>query len=175
MNKKQKQTQVTNDEVQQEEPTERTVDDMAELEAALAEAKEKQLRTMADFENYRRRMDAEKSKYGLMANKMLVDSILEVLDDVQMARNDDQLDIERATELLSTFSDKLISTLRINGVERIEIKKGDAFNSEYMEAITTIPGEEDNKVVDIVSGAYKYANKDELLKTAKVVVSKKQA
>lgn len=149
-------------------------DQIAALTQALAEAKNKQLRTMADFENYRRRIDAEKSKFGLMTNRMLVDSILDVLDDVQMAQGDEGMDLERAKELFGTFTDKLVATLRVNGVERIEINKGDDFDSSIMEAITTIPGEADNKVVDVISGAYKYANKEELLKTAKVVVSKKQ-
>lgn len=149
-------------------------DESTQLKLQVEAMRAKWLQTLAEFDNYRKRMDDEKSKFGLMANRMFVDSILEVLDDVQMARGDENLDLERAKSLFETFTDKLLSTLKINGVERLEIQKGDTFDSSTMEAITTMPGDEDNKVIDVISGAYKYAGKDELLKTAKVVVSKKQ-
>jgi molecular chaperone GrpE len=165
------------------EPGDEPVDVLEEDEAPGAlelltqeveQEKSRRLQLMADFENFRRRMEDERAKFGLLANRMLVGGVLEVLDDVQMAQNDKGLDLDRAKSLFTTFSDKLLGILRLNGVEKIEIKPGDDFDAATMEAITTVPGDKDNKVVDVVSSAYRYAGKEELLQTAKVVVSKKK-
>lgn len=171
------------DEQEQTEPASRNGDadeqqqQIADLQQLLEEERNKHLQARADLQNYRNRVEEEKSKYGLQANMLLVNSLLEILDDLQMALNDQDMDLARAKEVMQMFNDKTIAALDTAGVEKIEVNAGDKFDSSYMEAITTVPvedSEQDGQVVDVVSNAFKYKNKQEILKTAKVIVGKTQ-
>ena len=146
-----------------------------ELKEQIEALKSSKLQVMADFENFRKRMEEEKSKFGLMANMMIVSILLEMLDELERALTDDEIKSARATEVLKLFRDKLLSAVMAAGVEKVDIEIGAAFDSRTMEAITSIPvpdEAQEGKVIDIISSAFKYSNKDEILKTAKVVVGK---
>lgn len=144
-----------------------------DFQALLEEEKGKRLALMADFQNYQRRVNEEKSSWGAISNMALIQDVLEVSDDISLALNDDSLDLEHAKTSLKSAKDKLIdSTLRA-GVERIEINVGDEFNKEFMEAISTVQDEKQkNKVIAVISSAYKYVGKEFILRAAKVVVGK---
>lgn len=130
---------------------------------------------MADFENYRRRTESEKAKYVTMGNLSLLMQIADIKDDISLAENDQNLNLDSAKQMLSTVKDKIAQTMAIGGLVAIQVNKGDKFDSKTMEAITTIAKPEDaeaNTVADIVALGYKHAQTDEIIKTAKVVVFK---
>lgn len=146
-----------------------------ELKQALEQQKHQHLLTRADFENYRRNVDKEKAKFGAIANMQLVTQILEVIDDIQLALQDEGLTKDRAEEMLKIAQDKLGTAVLIAGLEKIEVKVGDVYQASKMEAITTAPVESEDKhntVVAVISAGYQYSGQGDILKTAKVVVGK---
>ena len=150
-------------------------EDVAKVDASqlLEEEKSRRLQLMADFENFKKRMEQERATFGAIANMGLIQQILEIHDDLQLAISDANLDKDSAIESIKTAQDKIKGAAKLAGVEAVEIKIGDDFDSSKMEAITTVPDEKNkNKVVAVISSAYKYVGKDGIIKAAKVVVGK---
>ncbi len=144
-----------------------------ELQVQIDELKGQKLSLMADFENYKKRVEAERATFGAMANMSLIQDLLEVSDDISLALNDENVDILRAKEILNIAKDKLIGAAGKSGIAKVEINVGDDFDKEIMEAITVIPDEKNkNKVIAVVSSAYKYSGSDKVLKHAKVIVGR---
>jgi len=143
------------------------------LEQLLQEEKERRILLKADFENYKKRMESERATFGAIANMGLIQELLEVHDDLQLALDDSELDLNRSKESIKTAQQKLLGASERAGIERIEVKVGDEFNKETMEAISAIPNEENkNKVIAVISSAFKYRGQTNILKPAKVIVGK---
>lgn len=148
---------------------------VASLTTQLQEAQNAKLLARADLDNYRKQMEAEKAKFGAIANMQLVLSIFEIVDDILLANQDPELDLTRAKEMLGIVNDKLSTSLQIAGLEKVAVNIGDKFDSSTMEAVTTIPVEaadKDQTVVSVISSAYRYRGLAEVLRHAKVVVGK---
>jgi len=147
--------------------------EMENLKTQLEEEKNRRIKLMADFDNYKKRIESEKATFGAMANMGIIQQILEIYDDLQMALNDSDLDLERARSSIKNAQEKIQGTVGAAGVERIEVNIGDEFDKENMEAIQAVPDEKNkNKVIAVISSAYKYAGQDSVLKAAKVIVGK---
>ncbi|RMD76868.1 nucleotide exchange factor GrpE [Candidatus Dojkabacteria bacterium] len=129
---------------------------------------------MADFQNFRKRVEEERALFGAMSNMALIGDIIEVYDDINMALNDLNLDLEQAKNSLMSAQDKLMAAIKKSGVVRVQISVGDDFNRETMEAISTVDSGEEmrGKVVAVISSAIKYENKEGVIKHAKVIVGK---
>ena len=135
--------------------------------------KEARLRTMADFDNFRKRMESERVTFGAVTNMGLVQEIIEIYDDLQLALNDDELNLEAGKAAISSGQEKLKAAAATAGVSLIEVRVGDKFDSSSMEAISTVEDEDNkDKVVAVVSSGIKYANKEGIVRAAKVVVGK---
>src|SRR5437773_4671905 len=65
------------------EPTSES--NIAELEGQLKEAKDQYLRSMADFQNFRRRSEEQKTEIAQFANRELILGLLPILDDFERA------------------------------------------------------------------------------------------
>ncbi len=144
------------------------------LQAEIAELKDKHLRLVAEFDNFRRRTAKEKMELTQTAGKDIIQSLLVVLDDVdrantQMEKTDD---ITLVKEGISLVFNKLKTLLQQKGLKVMEVGK-DEFNPDLHEAITEIPAPNEDmvgKVIDVVEPGY-YLN-DKLIRHAKVVVGK---
>jgi len=137
--------------------------------------KQRRLSLMADFQNFQRRMDQEKSTWGALSNMSLIKDVLEVDDDLELALNDGNLDLNHAKSAIKSAQDKLVDAIKRAGVEKIEVKVGDEFDKEKMEAVSMVQAQEEgqkNKVIAVISSAFKYIGKDFILRAAKVVVGK---
>lgn len=149
--------------------------DMAEkLEGELKEQKDKYLRLMAEFDNFRRRTAKERLELMQTAGKEVIVSLLEVLDDVDRAEKQLQGsdDIALQKEGIQLVFNKLRATLQSKGIKAMESVNTD-FDVEKHEAITEIPAPTSamqGKVIDEVVKGY-YLN-DKLIRFAKVVVGK---
>ncbi|MBH2005521.1 MAG: nucleotide exchange factor GrpE [Sphingobacteriia bacterium] len=144
------------------------------LEAELQEQKDKYLRLMAEFDNFRRRTAKERLELIQTAGKDVIQSLLDVLDDCDRAEK--QLgssdDISLQKEGIQLVFNKLRSTLQQKGLKAMESVASD-FDVEKHEAITEIQAPADEmkgKVIDEVIKGY-YLN-DKLIRFAKVVVGK---
>lgn len=136
------------------------------LTSELQETKDKYLRLYSEFENYRRRTSKEKIEMIHSANKDLLKDILPVIDDYERAVKANK---ENEIEGFSLIFQKLKTTLEKYNVKKMEIKKGDDFDSELHEAITSSPSDKKlkGKIIDIIEDGYHVS--DSILRFAKVV------
>jgi molecular chaperone GrpE len=148
--------------------------ELDQLKADLADQKDKYLRLMAEFENFRRRTAKERLDLIQTAGKDVIVSMLEVMDDCDRAEK--QLnsadDISVQNEGIQLVFNKVKSTLQSKGVTAMESLHKD-FNVELHEAITEIPvtdNKQKGKVVDEITKGY-FLN-DKIIRFAKVVVGK---
>lgn len=138
----------------------------------IEELKDKYLRTVAEFDNYRKRTLKEKTELILNGGEKAITAILPVLDDMERAiangkKTDDPQVLREGIELIFT---KLQKTLEGLGVSIIETADAD-FNTDVHEAIAMVPGMGDDKkgkVLDCVQTGYKL--NDKVIRHAKVAV-----
>jgi molecular chaperone GrpE len=156
------------------EVEEAPLSELDQLKADLADQKDKYLRLMAEFENFRRRTAKERLDLIQTAGKDVIVSMLEVMDDCDRAEK--QLnsadDISVQKEGIQLVFNKVRSTLQSKGVTAMESLHKD-FNVELHEAITEIPvtdNKQKGKVVDEITKGY-FLN-DKIIRFAKVVVGK---
>lgn len=147
---------------------------LAKLEDELKEQKDKYLRLMAEFDNFRRRTAKERIELSQTAGKDVIVSLLEVLDDCDRAEKQlqSQEPVSADKEGILLVFNKLRSILQAKGLKPMESIHTD-FDVEKHEAITEIPAptaDLKGKVIDEVVKGY-YLN-DKLIRFAKVVVGK---
>ncbi|MBC7904098.1 MAG: nucleotide exchange factor GrpE [Gemmatimonadaceae bacterium] len=142
--------------------------------AQVLEYKDKYLRHVAEFDNFRKRTAKEKLELIQTAGKEVISSLLDVLDDSERAQK--QLastdDIQQVREGVSLVFGKFKNTLLSKGLKVME-SIGQEFNPDIHEAITEIPAPSEDmkgKVLDEVQKGY-YLN-DKIIRHAKVVVGK---
>jgi len=148
--------------------------ELEKLRIDLEEEKDKFLRKLAEFENYKRRSARERMDLIQTAGREVVTDMLDVLDDCDRA----QKQIESSDEadgikqgVLLVFN-KLRNILAAKGLKPMEAI-GTEFNPDLHDAITEIPApgkEMKGKVVDEIMKGY-YLN-DKIIRHAKVVVGK---
>lgn len=146
--------------------------ELEKLRADLEEQKDKYLRLMAEFDNFRRRSARERLELIQTASRDVLVSLLDVLDDCDRAEKQlagsDNLAAQKEGVLL--VFNKLRNILQQKGVKQME-SLHQAFDVEKHEAITEIPAPTDElkgKVLDEVMKGY-YLN-DKIIRFAKVVV-----
>jgi molecular chaperone GrpE len=140
----------------------------------LAELKDKFVRKVAEFENYKRRTAGEMLELRQTAGKEVILNILEVLDDYDRAEKQitTGTDIEAMREGVVLIFNKLRKTLEQNGLKVMDAQ-GTEFDVELHEALTEIPApspDMEGKVVDVIQKGYYM--RDKLIRFAKVVVGK---
>ena len=136
------------------------------LTSELQETKDKYLRLYSEFENYRRRTSKEKIEMIDSANKDLLKDILPVIDDYERAVKANK---KNEIEGFNLIFQKLKKTLENYNVKKMQIKKGDDFDSELHEAITSSPSEKKlkGKIIDVIEDGYHIG--ENILRFAKVV------
>ena len=143
-----------------------------QLEADLANEKDKHLRLFAEFENYKRRTTKERIESFKTANQEVLQAMLPVLDDFDRALVEISKSEDKAMLLgVELIHEKFKSTLFSKGLEEVEVRKGDAFNADYAEAITQIPAPTPDlkgKIVDVLEKGYKLG--DKIIRFPKVVL-----
>ncbi len=148
--------------------------EIEKLKAELAEEKDKYIRKVAEFENFKRRNAKERIELMQTAGKEVIADLLNVLDDCDRAQkqldtSDDAVAIKEGVMLVFN---KLRSTLHSKGVKAMETINQE-FNADLHEAITEVPVTSEDakgKIVDEVTKGY-YLN-DKIIRHAKVVVGK---
>jgi molecular chaperone GrpE len=149
-------------------------DEVEKLKSEVDELKDKYLRQVAEFENFKRRTAREKVEMIQTAGKEVITSLLEVLDDCDRAEKQLQTsnDVSAIKEGIQLVFNKLRNTMQSKGVKPMQTI-GTEFNPDMQEAITEIPAPTEamkGKVIDEVQKGY-YMN-DKIIRFAKVVVGK---
>ncbi len=150
------------EEEEEEEPTrEQLKEEVEDLESSLK-------KVMADFDNYRKRMNKEKKRIRKIAAEDLVTDLLEVLDDFERALEEDT---EIEEDGVRMIYEKFYRTLSDHGLEEIEAED-EKFDPMYHECIQSLEKEdvEKDKIIEEYQKGYKL--KDKVIRPAKVVVAK---
>lgn len=147
-------------------------DPLAEANAEIEELKDKYLRSVAEFENYKKRTRKEVADLILNGGEKTVAAILPIIDDMERAidnagKAEDIKALEEGWELIFK---KLMKTLESLGVKKIDTD-GKDFDVDYHEAVAMVPGMGDDKkgkVIDCVQAGYML--NDRVIRHAKVAV-----
>ena len=154
----------------EEAPVDETSSALKELE----EQKDKYIRLLAEFENFKRRTSKERIELFKTAGQEVIKDLLPSLDDVDRAEQvvAGAKDLEAVKEGIKLISEKLKNTLSQKGLKEIPCM-GIEFNTDFMEAITEIPAPSEDlkgKVVDVLEKGYTL--NDKIIRYAKVVIGK---
>lgn len=164
------------EEAQAEKPAEPTAEEKlaAELEAAdakIAEANDRYMRLMAEFDNFRRRSAKEQLDLIEVANGKLLEKFADVWENFDRAfaaeNKGDFASFEKGMQMIQT---QFVKVLTDAGLEQID-PTGAEFDPNCHEALMQQPSETvpEGNVVTVFQKGYKLKNK--ILKTAKVIVS----
>ena len=145
------------------------------LEAALneiAQLKDKYLRSVAEFDNYRKRTLKEKAELILNGSEKAVQAILPIIDDMERAlanseKTEDAEVLKEGMKLIYQKTNKIMEGL---GVKKIDTTDAD-FDTNFHEAVAMVPGmgdEKKGKVLDCVLTGYTL--NDKVIRHAKVAV-----
>lgn len=154
------------------EEAEEEKDPLEKAQEEIAELKDKWLRSVAEFENYRKRTLKERAELILNGGEKFITSILPVLDDMERAiengtKTDDP---EVLREGMTLIYQKFMKTLETQGVSKIDTADAD-FDTDLHEAVAMVPGMGDDKkgkVIDCLQQGYKL--NDKVIRHAKVAV-----
>jgi molecular chaperone GrpE len=145
-----------------------------ELEHQLQESRDKYLRLLAEFDNYKRRSAKERIEMRKTAAEDLITDLLDVLDDFQRAKTalDSRPEAAKEAEGFLLIAGKLKHILEQRELKAM-VSLGTPFDPERHEAITEIPAPDESgrgKVLDVVEEGYLLG--DKIIRYAKVVVGK---
>ncbi|MCY9806768.1 nucleotide exchange factor GrpE [Lentilactobacillus senioris] len=146
---------------------------IAELTAKVDELENKYLRAEAEIQNiqsHAKKEQADLIKYGAQP---LAKAILPIIDNLERALQVEVSDEngEQLKKGVSMVSDHLISAMKENGVELLDVLDK-PFDPQFSQAIQTVPADDDHPadtVVSVLQSGYKL--KDRVLRPAMVVVA----
>jgi molecular chaperone GrpE len=148
--------------------------ELEQIREELEGLNDRHLRLAAEFNNYRRRVEAERLELWARAQADLVGRFLDVLDDLQRvaALDLDNATVEAIMEGIDLVDRKFMRVLQDAGAEVID-PAGEPFDPETMEAMMRVPTEEEDQD-DIVDQVFLkgYALKGQLIRPARVSVRK---
>ena len=147
-------------------------DPTAALKTALADANDRNLRLMAEFDDFRRRSAKEQLDIIETANGKLLEKLSEVQDNFEraFASENKAKDLEAFEKGMQMIYNQFAKILSDAGLEQID-PTGAEFDPNMHEALMQQPSETipEGHVVTVFQKGYKLKNK--ILKTAKVIVS----
>ena len=147
-------------------------DRVSELERELTLDRDKYLRLVAEFDNFRKRMTKERIEAESRGQGDLVKQLLDPLDDIARFAHVDPAVTPASTlvEGVAMVEKKLDKSLRAAGLEIVN-PVGEKFDPNLHEAVATQPAakhEEDGTVAQVYQVGYSF--KGQLLRPARVVV-----
>lgn len=131
--------------------------ELEEAKAQAAEYLDGWQRTQAEFSNYKKRQEAERTQVRAFANANLLRKLLPIVDDFERAATTLPSDLAQLTwcEGIFMIRHKLDSVLESEGVKPIETE-GESFDPRYHEAVTheEVPGYEEGQIIGEVQRGY---------------------
>lgn len=142
------------------------------LASELQDAKDKHLRLLAEFENFRRRTVKENFELITSANAKLLGKLTEVLDNFNLAfdpkhKSDKLEDVEKGMRLIYNKFKEILSEEGLVEIDPV----GEEFDPNLHDALMQQPSDtvEENRIIQVLQKGYKAKSK--ILKHAKVIVS----
>lgn len=145
---------------------------ITQLEKEKAELNDKFLRLYSEFDNYKKRTNKEKLDLISTASEKVIVNLLPIVDDFEraIAANKNIEEIKVIKDGFELIYNKVLQLLKSFEVEEI-VAKGELFDTDYHEAITHFPAQDENdkgKVIDVTQKGYKI--KEKVIRYSKVVV-----
>lgn len=158
--------------VEQADEPASTIDELAIMTQKCEELNDKNLRLMAEFDNYRKRTLKERIDLIKTAGESLLVNMLPLVDDFERAQKamETSEDVQAVKDGVDLIYNKFIAFLLQNGVKAIPTENED-FNTDIHEAITTFPAPSEDlkgKIIDCASKGYTL--NDKVIRFSKVVV-----
>ncbi|HEY3932408.1 MAG TPA: nucleotide exchange factor GrpE [Verrucomicrobiae bacterium] len=153
----------------------KTEQKIADLEEQVAKAKDNWIRTAADFENFKKRAARERTEATQFANAALLQKLLPILDNFEMAQVAAQSaqgdSLESLQSGVAMIQQQLKTILADSGLEEINAG-GKLFDPTLHEAVSQQETAEvpENHVLQQIRKGYKL--RDRLLRPAAVIVAK---
>lgn len=148
-------------------------EDLDRVQAELEDTKDKFLRGLADFDNYRKRVARERAQLTRCANEDLIKRLLDVVDNIERALSaaSESEDFEGFKKGMELIYEHLKGILTNEGLCPI-VCLGEPFDPNYHEAVMALEkeGHESDKVVEEVQKGYMLDGR--VIRPSKVVVSK---
>ena len=138
--------------------------EVSDLERQLAERTEDLQRVSAEYANYRRRTDRERTQIADLAKVKIVSQLLPLLDDLELARQHGDLNAGP----LKAFADNLSAVLTGHGVAPFG-EEGDAFDPEIHEAVQDLSSSDEKVLGTVLRRGYKLG--DKLVRNAMVIIA----
>ena len=138
--------------------------EVSDLERQLAERTEDLQRVSAEYANYRRRTDRERTQIADLAKVKIVSQLLPLLDDLELARQHGDLN----EGPLKAFADNLSAVLTGHGVAPFG-EEGDAFDPEIHEAVQDLSSSDEKVLGTVLRRGYKLG--DRLVRNAMVIIA----
>jgi molecular chaperone GrpE len=164
---------VTNSPAQEENVTAES--ELEKLKTELASYKDKYIRTVAEFDNFKRRNAKERIELMQTAGRDVITELLDVLDDCERAKQTlEKAGLAEAAEWegVKLVFNKLKTKLQNRGLKAMDVIN-QAFDADLHEAVTEIPAPHEDlkgKIIDeVVKG---YLLNDKVIRHPKVVVGK---
>ncbi len=160
-------------------PEASAADALAEKERVEAELKrvtERHLRLAAEFDNYRKRVERERTELYVRAQAELTARLLDAVDDLQrVADHADNADAQSLLDGVQLVEKKIFQVLESSGLEALDVE-GKVFDPVTMEALATVAAEDatqDDLVADVFQRGYRF--KGQLIRPARVRVKQFEA
>lgn len=165
-----KQDQVLDEGIEVEVEKNKEPSETETLQAQLNEANEKFLRTLAEYDNYRKRSIKEKEQAYGDSKAAVLTELLPVLDNFERAASNKEASLEDYQKGIDMIFNQFNDILKKAGVEAFG-EKGDEFDPNIHSAVMHIDdeNEKENVVVDVFSKGYKLG--DRVLRAAVVKVA----
>jgi molecular chaperone GrpE len=143
-----------------------------EYQLKVNELNDKYLRLYSEFDNFRKRTFKEKIETSRIASEDIIKELLPVLDDfdraiASMASTDNIEAIKEGEQLIHAKMKAIFSSKGLKEIKSI----GEDFNTDFHEAITSIPAPSEdlkNKVVDEIQKGYTLH--DKVIRFSKVII-----
>ncbi|MDO9154131.1 MAG: nucleotide exchange factor GrpE [Paludibacter sp.] len=155
-----------------EQEADKIADDFEIMTQKCAELNDKNLRLMAEFDNYRKRTLKERTELYKSAGESVLVNMLPLIDDFDRALKAMEIseDVKSVKEGIDLIYTKFIAFLIQNGVKSIPTEN-ELFNTDLHEAITTFPAPSEELkgiIIDCISKGYTL--NDKVIRFSKVVV-----
>lgn len=153
---------------------------IAELENNLSFYKDQFLRKVAEFDNYKKRMDAEYANFTKFANEIFIEKLLPVIDDFERSlkaiaeysesENNKTRENQNLFKGIELIYHKLLKILESHGVTRMEVLNK-PFDPNFHDALMQVESKNHPHHTVIQEVEKGYMLHDKVIRHAKVIVS----
>ena len=143
--------------------------ELLKKDAEINDLKDKYLRLVAEFENYKKRTTKEKEDFAKYAKENIINSILPIIDDFERANKTNEQDVEGYI----LIGQKMLDILSKHNLKKIKLVKDEMFDLEKHEAISSLPVKDKKKkgaIIEELESGYMLA--DKIIRYPKVIIGK---